>query len=810
MRRCIARLCALLLVFTLVACGGTLEVGVERTPTRMPRPELALGWLAYVQGGDIWVRELPDGEPRRLTADGNNASPRWSPSGEWLLFQQGLELWAMAADGSNARALPAVSSPDQVAWSPVEDLLAYTTLGGRLMVVDTDGAVHSRPPQAGAPPEKAERVERFAWHPGGEWLACQVVQWADVNEDRPPARQILRLVRADGQESTDLFVEGAPMETTIRLAGWSGDGTHVLFWRGPASASIQADGAELVSLPAGGGQTRTLAPVMLTYDDFVVARPLSDQLALVVGSGRETWLQKQLVVVDAAGQSARTVSDVSQAVAWPAWSPDGEWIAYASMPVLKGEAGGERAIAALGERCIWAARGDATGRRQLTDGPAYRDERPLWSADGQHILFARIQEQQVSLWLMGSDGSQLQQVVKEISPAPAVPFGVYGHVEWQQLFDWWTGLIQVPELSLSVPTAAMDVNCSEAGDAGLVYLEEEIVYLLSQRGACPIGPLPGDAGYLTLGAHYLAYVSRNQVWTFSLADGTSRALFEFPNRPGQDLSLRWSRDGSALAYAVAWEESDGSRMVELGTTDGYRQTVVETLVARPAGPTPTPPPEPPVPPEPGFAMLEILGFDRLAGRLVVMPVGGIEGKSRMWAYDVRRRERLWEQPWPTAVSPPTVPVLSPDLAWLAASTGTPLAVSGMLQVYRTDRIGVDRTYVELPTGTHATWLSWSPDSQRLAYLLNEGAAPGLDVSPSLGLWVWEAETGQVRQVASVISPEAALHGWTADGQALVLQTLCGISRRVTVSLIDVTDGEATLIPLPEGGRVLGWLGNALD
>ena len=29
-----------------------------------------LGRLAYVQDGDIWVKSLPDGEPERLTEDG--------------------------------------------------------------------------------------------------------------------------------------------------------------------------------------------------------------------------------------------------------------------------------------------------------------------------------------------------------------------------------------------------------------------------------------------------------------------------------------------------------------------------------------------------------------------------------------------------------------------------------------------------------------------------------------------------------------------------------------------------------------------
>jgi hypothetical protein len=40
-----------------------------------------LGKVAYVQGGDIWTKVLPDGEPQRLTNDGRSIAPKWSPSG---------------------------------------------------------------------------------------------------------------------------------------------------------------------------------------------------------------------------------------------------------------------------------------------------------------------------------------------------------------------------------------------------------------------------------------------------------------------------------------------------------------------------------------------------------------------------------------------------------------------------------------------------------------------------------------------------------------------------------------------------------
>jgi hypothetical protein len=77
--------------------------------------------------------------------------------------------------------------------------------------------------------------------------------------------------------------------------------------------------------------------------------------------------------------------------------------------------------------------------QQLTHDPDYRDERPLWSADSSHILFARLDENDgASLWLMRADGSGVSRVVEELSPAPAWD-GYYGHIDWDRHFDWWTG-----------------------------------------------------------------------------------------------------------------------------------------------------------------------------------------------------------------------------------------------------------------------------------------------------------------------------------------------------------------------------------
>ncbi len=114
-------------------------------------------------------------------------------------------------------------------------------------------------------------------------------------------------------------------------------------------------------------------------------------------------------------------------------------LAFAAMPDEPELALGEATAAALLTRHIDVAVVATGVVTPLTEDPRYRDERPLWSRQGSHILFARMTDEgQASLWLVAAEGGEPTLVVDELTPAPD-PVGTYGYVDWAQHFDWWRG-----------------------------------------------------------------------------------------------------------------------------------------------------------------------------------------------------------------------------------------------------------------------------------------------------------------------------------------------------------------------------------
>lgn len=391
-------------------------------PTRAANA--TLGTIAYLQADGLWVRSLPDGRPRKVI-ERSVKSPRFSPSGTWISFEGGV----VRLDATAAAPLPAGAS----VWLPQQDRLAIETPNGLAFFSSINGW--------SAPAATREHVRLPVFNADGSEFVYSNAVVRGTGPGGEPLREG-QLCRATLRSAASQILVSEYLVQPIPYR-WTRDSRFILYWKDPDfSASLMADGLALFRVPAtAGGPTEPLGVGGLVHDDLLALSPTENKLAVTLGGGRETYETKRIAILelDSLGLSYLTAGD-STAMS-PSWSPDGRRIAYVQAPAAPDIANNLTARPYMARRRIWIA--DASGASPpgpITSDDRYRDEEPLWSADGTHILFCRFDNTASgTLWLMGARGENPIQVsgalpLKDFSGLSG--YGFYGYIDWRGTFDW--------------------------------------------------------------------------------------------------------------------------------------------------------------------------------------------------------------------------------------------------------------------------------------------------------------------------------------------------------------------------------------
>lgn len=437
------------LIRVLVA-GALLAVlwGCEERPG--PRIDLAV-----IRGGDVWVGSLSGGKAVRITRDGENRSPRLSPTGRRVAWTHGDgELWAAGTDGSKPRLLANYRDGIKALWAPDRDILAFAA-GGELRVLKDGDAEPVR--LVSAPPCDGCGVRDPVWSPDGRWIAYRYEERrATAQENEWPWETAIMKVSPEGGSPVLVHRFPVPQHSAeddlyrpgnVHLARWIDRG--ILYWQcDEVSASMMSDGCPLYLLKPDGGKLEL--PGSLLYDDALALAPVPDAKTLVLGSGegRETWAGKTVTLVDLESGAVRDISSTDSSSFSPVWAADGETLAFVSGPSAvweQAELHENRAVLeGLAARRLWTVRRDGSAFGRLASDEEGREECPVRLPGGGGFLFLRMarpaegsEMSAVSLWIADGKGGAARRVA-DSSGAPGISAdwtGYYGHVDCGDLFD---------------------------------------------------------------------------------------------------------------------------------------------------------------------------------------------------------------------------------------------------------------------------------------------------------------------------------------------------------------------------------------
>jgi len=250
----------------------------------------------------------------------------------------------------------------------------------------------------------------------------------------------------------------------------------------------------------------------------------------------------------------------------------------------------------------------------------------------------------------------------------------------------------------------------------------------------------------------MAYLWGLELRLLDLRQGSATILLTLPEGAILDtFNLRWSVGGEAIAYTVAYEDPEAltfGRSVQVGVVD--LPTGEDRLVA-------------------GLKdrfLATLLGYDDASGELFLIPRGGDPGFGEIVVYDGWRRNQVIKSIPIEGDAMPDQSMLSPELSRLALASFDSEAGSGQILVYDLTLAQPTAQPLELPQGTHARCFIWSPDGQRLAYLLHSGVAHGDEVTEAGGLWAWDL-SDEAMKVAEEGSPFSCPVAWSLDGDAIL-------------------------------------------
>ncbi|WP_160296827.1 S41 family peptidase [Sphingomonas sp. ERG5] len=435
-------------------------LAAQAASATLPRfPEAYAGRIVFVANGNLWSVPRAGGAAQQLTnGPGQDMVPHASPDGKWIAYTHtdkgGSDVWVIPATGGAARQLtfrPAVTpgtggpaGPDNmvVTWTPdstrivyltrrnqwnpwIRDMYSVPVKGGDTTAMPIDSAVGLA---SFAPDGRTIAYNRIfqnfrSWKRYNGGLAQQIftydlttrrleqiTQWSGTNTSPMwYGRKVYYLSDQDQHRRANLWVYDLDSRQRRQITHFTdydidfpalGDDA-ITFQQGGKLRLLTLRDERLheiaFTLPRDNPRTHVRS---VPVKEAIRSRDPADQINFALApAGDRGLFAARGDIFSVPGDSAASRNVTSTAGVdedHPAWSPDGQWIAYTT------DIGGGQQLAlrpALGGR-----------ERVLTHFKTGYFYKPVFSPDARQLSFS---DGEHRLWLVGANGAGLRQVAQD-------------------------------------------------------------------------------------------------------------------------------------------------------------------------------------------------------------------------------------------------------------------------------------------------------------------------------------------------------------------------------------------------------------
>ncbi|HEU5218677.1 MAG TPA: amidohydrolase, partial [Gemmatimonadales bacterium] len=352
-------------------------------------------------GWNVWTISTDKKDTVQITRGKSNSyeSPEFTPDGKFIVVSRGTKLWMFSTEGGTGQLIirspaaagggggnqPDVLRQQGAAFGPDPRYIWFAQRRGSWIyntpMSDYDLAVYDR--ESGQVSIRANRwgsAFRPTLSPDGRWLVYGTryidetrLRLRDLNTG--DERWLVYPVQRDDQESRASLDVYPGMSFTpdskFLVATWNGR-----LWKTP----VEGGGAP-VEIPFEADVVQALGPAvrfeypMRDSATFVI-KQIRDAVASPDGKRLAFVALDRLYLMDWPAGTPRRVTTAETGEYEPAWSPDGQWIVYATW---SNELGGQ----------LYKARGDGTGRPVKLTTTSALWQQPVFSPGGSRIVAVR-------------------------------------------------------------------------------------------------------------------------------------------------------------------------------------------------------------------------------------------------------------------------------------------------------------------------------------------------------------------------------------------------------------------------------------